>query len=805
MDPRLKLYEAGYTDLVCVAPPGVPTSENSGLRADDLGKRPGKKGRKGWYGYGWQTEEPTVEDLTRWIEWDANVGLRGTRFPALDIDSTDHMLTRVVKKVALEELGPAPSRIGKAPKELMVYTTDEPFSRVAIEVERNGEIHLVEFLGHGRQYLVYGKHPSGATYAWPQEPLWEVSPSTLTKITGEDVERFLSKLEEKLTSVGVECRRVGRASAVNRSNVDQRHLLAPSIEALRDVVASTPNDHRFSDRDDYIMYGCAIKAAAGEEQEEEGYFIFSGWAESWEDGDNDPDTVRGDWRRMHAPFRIGYDWLLAQAPDEYNGAIHEFEAVPDAVPPAVGDTANHGEIMPVELTDDYLAEELLKAGFADKLKYDYPNGRWHVWDGMRWAHDDGGAHVREVVVGLRHLARKLRARTARLSGKEKQRYNNTINKLGNVSTIRAVTALLESMLSVGTDTFDTAEWELNTPAGIVNLKDGTMREHDPDALHSKMTTVAPAPKGTSATRWERFIDEVTGGDQDLARFMQKQAGYALTGVRREQTLSFVWGPGGNGKSVFIDALMFVLNDYAATAPMDTFAASKGDKHPTDMAGLMGARLVTASETQAGRMWDEQRLKAITGGDRLRARFMRQDFVEFTPRFKLMMVGNHEPQIGNVDDAMRRRIHIVPFTFKPEVPDLKLPETLRNEEAPAILRWMIEGCLAWDKEGLTPPECVLARTEEYFEDEDLVGMWLEESCLFEEDGEMASADAYRSWQIWCGSHGEFAGTQRQFAKLLRTHAAKRPFRKANVGPKERRLKGWRGVRLIDNPNNIRGEI
>ena len=184
--------------------------------------------------------------------------------------------------------------------------------------------------------------------------------------------------------------------------------------------------------------------------------------------------------------------------------------------------------------------------------------------------------------------------------------------------------------------------------------------------------------------------------------------------------------------------------------------------------------------------------------------MRQDFIEFTPRFKLMMVGNHEPQIGNVDDAMRRRIHIVPFTFKPEVPDLNLPDKLKDEY-PAILRWMLEGCLLWDKEGLEAPECVLARTEEYFEDEDLCGLWLEESCRMRTGGEMTSADAYRSWQIWCGSHGEHAGTQREFSKLLRTQAAKRPFAKGQVGPMDNRLKGWRGIELIDNPNNIKGDL
>jgi P4 family phage/plasmid primase-like protien len=796
--PALKLYEAGYTDLVCVAPPGVKVSKNSGLKENDLGKRPAKRGSHGWYGYGWQTDEPSVEDLRRWQEWNANLGLRGTRFPALDIDSKDPMLTKVVKKIALEELGPAPSRIGKEPKELLVYRTDEPFSRVAVEIKRGGETHLVEFLGHGRQYLVYGKHPTGVHYRWPESPLWEVAQDTLTPITGEDVERFLAVLEERLSTVGLEVQRVGRASAVNKASVAQESLVAPSVEALAAVVDAVPNDANFSDRDDYITFGCAVKAAAGED-EEDGYLIFSTWAAKWEDGENDPETVRADWRRMHPPFRVGYNWLTEQA-DNFNDAIYEFEADPTAVPPPVVERDPNVPV-PVDCTDDWLAEKI-EPEIENLLRFDYPNDRWHVWDGTRWAHDDRGQHNLLVLYALRRLAKSLRAFTAGLGGKEAQRWNTTLNKLGNVGTLRAVVALLESRLAVGTDAFDCEGMQLNTPAGIIDLETGTLLEHDASAMHSKSTTVAPG--GTSSPVWEKFIQEVTGGDEALARFMQKQAGYALTGVRREQTLNFVWGPGSNGKSVFVDALMGVMGDYAATAPMDTFASTKGDKHPTDLAGLMGARLVTATETQAGRSWDEQRIKAITGGDRMRARFMRQDFVEFTPQFKLILVGNHEPLIDSVDDAMRRRIHIVPFTFRPAKPNLRLPEELKAEY-PAILRWMLEGCLMWQTEGLEPPECVLLRTQEYFEGEDMPRQWLQECCDMSPESTMSSVDAYRSWQIWCGQAGEPAGTQREFVKSLRPLEPEFGFSKAKVGPSTKRQHGWKGISLINNPNDIRGDL
>ncbi len=215
-------------------------------------------------------------------------------------------------------------------------------------------------------------------------------------------------------------------------------------------------------------------------------------------------------------------------------------------------------------------------------------------------------------------------------------------------------------------------------------------------------------------------------------------------------------------------------------------------------------MVTATETQSGRSWDEQRIKAITGGDRMRARFMRQDFVEFQPRFKLMLMGNHEPQIDNVDDAMRRRIHIIPFTFKPEVPDLKLPERLKTEY-PQILHWMIEGCTMWQNEGLEPPECVLLRTQQYFEEEDQPRRWLEANCILEEEASMSSADAYQNWQLWMGQQGEHAGTQREFTKSLRPMQAELNIEHGQVGPKTRRVRGWRGVRLIEDPHEIKGEL
>jgi putative DNA primase/helicase len=198
----------------------------------------------------------------------------------------------------------------------------------------------------------------------------------------------------------------------------------------------------------------------------------------------------------------------------------------------------------------------------------------------------------------------------------------------------------------------------------------------------------------------------------LIRFLQQWAGYCLTGDTREHALVFVCGPGGNGKSVLINVIMGILHEYAVTAAMETFTASKSDRHPTDLAMLRGRRLVTASESEEGRAWAESRIKQMTGGDPITARFMRQDFFTFCPQFKLIIIGNHKPVLHCVDDAARRRFNIVPFTRTPASPDPLLEEKLKTEW-PGIFRWMIEGCLDWQAHRLIRPASVVDATEDYF--------------------------------------------------------------------------------------------
>ena len=242
----------------------------------------------------------------------------------------------------------------------------------------------------------------------------------------------------------------------------------------------------------------------------------------------------------------------------------------------------------------------------------------------------------------------------------------------------------------------------------------------------------------------------------------------------------------------MNTLAGIMGGYATAAAMETFTASKYDRHPTEIAALRGARLVTASETQEGRAWADTRVKELTGGDPIKARFMRQDEFEFTPVLKLTFVGNHRPVLHDVDEAMRRRLNMVPFTRQPAEVDLQLDEKLRAEW-PGILRWAIDGCLDWQQNGLIRPPSVLDATAEYFDAQDAVGHWLEEGCICERGNphrwETAS-DLFASWRKFAEAAGEPQGSQKALGDQLGKRGFTRETKRVGGGT----AKCWLGISL-----------
>lgn len=761
----LQLYELGYTPLVSVIPPNAQLSPDSQITASQLGKTPGRKRPNGtWAGYGWLRHVATADDVKQWAQDGANIGLLAERFPAVDVDCTDPTLAAEITGLAQRVLGAAPVRVGKAPKSLLMYRLEgAPFSRMALLIFPEGKgpqkpSHLVEVLGAGRQYLVHGTHPTGVPYTWDTDL---PAADGLTALSREAVERFFTELQELLEIIpGCEVERVGDGRARNAEDApSQDRLRAPSLELLEEAVRFIPNNTETT-REQYVRIGYAIRASWPDD-EEEAFRIFADWAGKHEGSDRvagNPETWRNDWRRMRPPYMAGYGWLAEVArASGFNDAQRDFEAVDAAT-----ERRAEEELGAAALSDKWCAHRVVEE-HGHRIRYVAAEDRWYVWDMGRWRPDAVNLAMHLTSLTLERLSGWLMQQGA--TPQEKREATTQARRLASAYTRDAVLKLVETdpRVVIRPEAFDADPWLLNTPAGILDLRTGQLGPHDPAALCARMTGVAP-DNDLPCPNWTRFLVEATGGDVAMIGYLQRFAGYCLTGSTKEQIFAMIWGPGGNGKSVFLNALMGVLGDYARTAPMDTFIASHGDRHPTELAMLMGARLVTANETQAGRRWDEARVKSLTGGDPVTARFMRQDFFTYLPSFKLVFVGNHKPELMVVDKAMQRRIHIVPFTVTPERVDTELAAKLRTEAA-AVLAWAVRGCREWQERGLCTPPSVADATQEYFTEQDAVARWMEEHTREVPGAFASSEDLFESWREWAGRNGEYAGKMRAFVQRL----------------------------------------
>jgi putative DNA primase/helicase len=402
------------------------------------------------------------------------------------------------------------------------------------------------------------------------------------------------------------------------------------------------------------------------------------------------------------------------------------------------------------------SDDALALRFAERheqhLRYIDTWGRWMVWNGRRWCADERRVafnHAREVCREAAAICNKPSVAVALASGRT----------IGSVEKL----AKADPRLAATSDQWDQDPWLLNTPGGVVDLQKSFLRPHQADDYMTHITAVAPAG---DCPAFKRFLDRVTDHDGELQGFLQRALGYGLTGSTREHALSFWYGLGANGKSVLLNTAAGIMGDYHKTSPIETFVASVVERHPTDLAGLRGARLVTAVETEEGRRWAESKIKALTGGDPIAARFMRQDFFEFTPQFKLVIAGNHKPGLRSVDEAIRRRLHLVPFavTIPPDERDPDLSEKLRAEW-PGILQWMIDGCRQWQERGLDPPTAVRAATAAYLESEDAFTAWIDEACDREPDAWESSSDLFASRKAWAEKAGEPVGSLKRFSQQL----------------------------------------
>jgi putative DNA primase/helicase len=393
---------------------------------------------------------------------------------------------------------------------------------------------------------------------------------------------------------------------------------------------------------------------------------------------------------------------------------------------------------------------------AHDLRYVAIRSQWYKWNGVIWAP--------EQTLLVFDLARASCRDDAADYGNGKPP-----DKLFTAKTVAAIHsfARADRRQAATIEQFDADTWILTTADETYDLHTGLGKPPDPDDYITKRIACAAAPAGTAHPIWSAFLDRVTDRNAELQGFLQRYFGYCLTGETSEHRFVFAYGTGANGKSTLINTIAKIFADYATIADVGTFLAAAHERHPTDVAKLHGHRLVVAQETEKGRRWDEVKIKSMTGGDRMTARFMRCDFFDFVPTFKLFITGNAKPRLDNVDEAMRRRLLLVPFTVQipTEERDPDLPRKL-EQEWPAILRWCIDGCLEWQRIGLEPPAIVADATTAYFDDQDIAQQWLDECTA--DGGPYAftlTNQLFASWRQWCEERHFAPGSLETFSGAL----------------------------------------
>ena len=402
--------------------------------------------------------------------------------------------------------------------------------------------------------------------------------------------------------------------------------------------------------------------------------------------------------------------------------------------------------------------------FGESIRYSYIDKKWLWYDSHKWCYDNEG--MRERMADRAVEAMKAEAKIYIQSDEESggdmaKAFEKHMKASRSYKARTSMLNMVQHHISILPEQLDRYKMVLNTPSGVLNLKNGELKEHKPEYYLTKITSVEYSDKA-DCPRWLAFLDEIFDGDKDLIRYIQKAVGYTLTGSTAEQCAFFLYGTGKNGKSTFLDVIRDVFGDYAANIQPETIMvkSNSGSNANSDIARLKGARLVTSVEPNEGVRINEGLLKQLTGDDPVTARKLYSDEFEFKPEFKLWMATNHKPIIRGTDTGIWRRIHMIPFTV--QIPDEKVDKNLKHKlkaEMTGIFKWCVDGCLLWQKEGLKMPGAVLESVREYRREMDVISAFIEDKC--ELKGSVQSSVLYAAYSSWAEENNEYRMSATKF--------------------------------------------
>ena len=411
--------------------------------------------------------------------------------------------------------------------------------------------------------------------------------------------------------------------------------------------------------------------------------------------------------------------------------------------------------------------ERFAAAHANEVMY-VAGQEWRIWDGKAWVPDRTGSRIRLAKADARALF-VLASQTE--NDERRKAIASWAQRSESARAISSTLTLAESERSLVNlpERLDADPYAFNVQNGTINLQTGELRAHAQRDRITKTAPVAYKPNATS-DRWTRFLQTATDGDTELEQFLQRAVGYSLTGDTREEKLFSIHGGTGSGKSTFTDTVGAVMGDYGSTADFESFLKRSGDGGiRNDIARLVGKRYVVSNEVDDGARLADGLIKSITGGDIIAARFLRQEFFEFRPQFKLWFAANHRPRVNADDGAMWRRIVQIPFTNS--VPERQRDDSLKRhlrhdpDAQTAVLAWAVQGCLDWQKHGLGIPQRVRDYTDAYRADNDPIAAWLTDNTEPDKASFTGTAALRHSYEQWCTNNGEQPTGPKAFSQAL----------------------------------------